>query len=102
MTVDYERMRTEPTSGPSTTKPLYGGTAKAHKHDGGPAFPRAGLKLAGGVDPSTNGMSLRDWFAGMALAASNLPLTTVSAETISAASYELADAMLADREKADD
>ena len=31
--------------------------------DGGPAFPRAG---------STAGMSLRDWFAGQALARSNL------------------------------
>ena len=45
-------MAKKPTSGPSTTKPLYEGTAEAHKHDGGPAFPRAGLKLAGGVDPS--------------------------------------------------
>ena len=100
MAVDYERMRTEPTSGPSTTKPLYGGTAKAHKHAVGPAFP---LTLTVGDEVHTYfGLSIRDWFAGMALAASNLPLTTVSAETISAASYELADAMLAEREKADD
>ncbi len=34
------------------------------KNDGGPAFPCSGTE---GVNPESLGMSLRDWFAGMAL-----------------------------------
>lgn len=33
------------------------------KETGGPAFPRAGKEW----EPSESGMTLRDWFAGMAL-----------------------------------
>ena len=73
------------------------------KDDGGPAFPRAGMKLSGGIIPETNGMSLRDWFAGQALAgrlarpspnASPIPCK-VRAEWC----YTMADAMLAARER---
>ena len=95
-------MAKKPTGGPSTTKPLYEGTAEAHKHDGGPAFPRAGLKLAGGVDPSTNGMSLRDWFAGMALIEGADYHGDWTNEGRAEWCYAMADAMLAAREKADD
>lgn len=60
------------------------------KNDGGPAFPATG----------TVGMSLRDWFAGQALAGmladSNLDHPSeVYAERV----YLLADAMLAERAK---
>ena len=69
--------------------------------DGGPAFPRAGLKLAGGVDPSTNGMTLRDWFAGQAMTGV-LALQDAderSYENLAMHCYAFADAMLAAREK---
>lgn len=36
------------------------------KNDGGPAFPSAGLVTPAGI--AFEGMSLRDWFAGQALA----------------------------------
>lgn len=63
------------------------------KKDGGPAFPmyRSGI---GNYDP---GMTLRDWFAGMAMQALIQRRGTFSSN--SAASYEIADAMIAEREK---
>ena len=40
------------------------------EHDGGPAFPEAiAVGPAGDVYPGFSGMTLRDWFAGQALAA---------------------------------
>ena len=70
--------------------------------NGGPAFPRAGMKLAGGVDPATNGMTLRDWFAGQALMGD---IADHAGGVTNAGRaewcYEMADAMLAEREKAD-
>ena len=40
------------------------------ERDGGPAFPEAiAVGPAGDVYPGFSGMSLRDWFAGQALAA---------------------------------
>ena len=35
--------------------------------DGGPAFPKSDAEILGGASVGQVGMSLRDWFAGMAL-----------------------------------
>ena len=73
--------------------------------DGGPAFPRAmGTMLPDniGVDQGVEGMSLRDWFAGMAMqgmyAHYGNPPEEERRET-TALCYGLADAMLAARER---
>jgi hypothetical protein len=64
------------------------------KHDNPPAFP---TRYAD--DPLTQGMTLRDWFAGQALAGimaqSSQALLTADARFC----YEMADAMLAERAK---
>lgn len=66
------------------------------KADGGPAFPNVS---------GHDGMSLRDWFAGMALsriAGSNFDHTTKALpklNDISEECYAYADAMLAERSK---
>lgn len=68
-------------------------------NDGGPAFPVIRMPL----DPDTilnrPGMSLRDWFAGQALAGGfmfgQIP------EDISKDIYALADAMIAERERSE-
>jgi hypothetical protein len=68
-------------------------------NDGGPAFARSGLLLDNGdwVAPQ-DGMTLRDWFAGQALA--HIPElldahdANKSAEMIAHWSYQIADAML--------
>lgn len=60
-------------------------------NDGGPAFPVP-------WETANNGMSLRDWFAGQAMAA--FIRRAVSADDwgrLAPASYEAADAMLAAR-----
>ena len=70
------------------------------KNDGGPAFPK-GFPDAG---TTSKGMSLRDWFAGMALQgllSSQQPDWTASDEGSTFRAYKLADAMLAEREKSD-
>ena len=73
-------------------------------HDGGPAFP-----TVAGQTVYSNGMSLRDWFAGQALAGimgPNYDWFTGGTETGSRAheaahfAYSLADAMLAARSEA--
>lgn len=64
--------------------------------DGGPAFPRPGNEW--------EGVSLRDWFAGMALQGMCAKLginATADTPLIALASYRLASAMLAEREKRD-
>ena len=59
------------------------------KNDGGQAFP-------GGHPP--NGMSLRDWFAGMALQGLIDPRAmSPGTEILAEKSYSFADAMLAER-----
>lgn len=67
-------------------------------NDGGPAFPVPPYGTGDprdGMTPSHNGMSLRDWFAGHALAGMMADHEeTGSAEEISRAAYSLADAML--------
>ena len=77
------------------------------KNDGGPAFPKQAVKIQrDGKEYSeyvdgASGMSLRDWFAGMAL---NHPYaqsddTYMHGGKAAAWAYELADAMLQERDK---
>ena len=75
--------------------------------NGGSAFPEIYTEKDGyghlGIY-SSGGMSLRDWFAGQALAGCLAGLTDLSYGDINhpgvaAACYKLADAMLAEREK---
>ena len=64
--------------------------------DGGPAFPTALMSNG----PHEYGMSLRDWFAGMALQGLlAAPSTSGNAEQFAGVAYCHADAMLAEREK---
>lgn len=87
--------------------------------DGGPAFPRRGLRILdeeGSLDraksePSTPGMSLRDWFAGQALSGIWAQMAGVTPEglcpteeiplRLARAAYIQAEAMLAERAKGD-
>ena len=70
-----------------------------NKNDGGPAFP-AKEYLYGENYRYPTGMSLRDWFAGMALQPIIASLTSpVPTEKVSEKAYEIADAMLKEREK---
>ena len=72
-------------------------------NDGGPAFPMA----SGPCNDFEHGMSLRDWFAGKALAGMAGEYRTAqmytcefdeTCESIAKSAYELADAMLKARE----
>lgn len=69
-------------------------------NDGGPAFPLPAHIGANGEQPfPIYGMSLRDWFAGMALQGFATNNGTDTADQIIAGwSYGLADAMLTARE----
>lgn len=82
------------------------------KPDGGPAFPRPmghnGMEHHEEHDWSTDdkGMSLRDWFAGQALAGGALEFFQGNGggawkdyNEFAASCYGMADAMLAEREK---
>lgn len=62
------------------------------QNDGGPAFPSPSVQ-----HQSLRGMSLRDWFAGQALAGSLANPGVMSAIDWATQAYELADAMLAAR-----
>ena len=62
--------------------------------DGGSAFPFAEATTDFSVSP---GMTLRDWFAGQALAGMLDRTYGMKIEIIAARSYEMADAMLAAR-----
>ncbi len=82
-----------------------------NKNDGGPAYPYIieTSHAPSGAPISTNifpGMSLRDWFAGMALSgmlsAPNLKISgsnQVNEQSFALASYLVADAMLLERSK---
>lgn len=61
--------------------------------DGGPAFPSP---QCGDWSPEY-GMSLRDWFAGQALAGMMASDDGSTPENVAAEAYEIADAMLAAR-----
>ena len=67
-------------------------------NDGGPAFPRT----AGSFCAPHEGMSLRDYFAGQALAGlmtqGNISRTSISVGALAAAVYDIADALLELRE----
>lgn len=75
-------------------------------NDGGPAFPTVKLETPGEAQVGQffttgdkPGMSLRDWFAGQALAGFCVlgPGMTIKADKAAADSYAAADAMLAAR-----
>jgi hypothetical protein len=66
------------------------------KPDGGPAFP-----YEPGIGRSFSGISIRDWFAGMAMQALIARKTSFAfvPDTNAEDAYRVADAMLAEREK---
>lgn len=67
------------------------------KNDGGPAYPS---RHPGVGDPSSVGMSLRDWFVGNSLNKTCGIVTDSSdAKIVAVRAYMLADAMLAERNK---
>lgn len=78
------------------------------KEDGGPAFPGE-MRIINHVDVEQLGMSLRDYFAGQALAICNRDVLAVDsicrehdigpAELYARLAYEIADAMLKERAK---
>ncbi len=78
--------------------------------DGGSAFPSGLYAYDGTGDPKPDGMSLRDWFAGMALQgwlasydpSSIHPASSETANSLALSSYAMADAMLAAREGKED
>ena len=69
----------------------------SRSNDGGPAFPHMDAQILG----QRPGMSLRDWFAGQALAGGIRPPSGGDIDTADLAVlvYEMADAMLVEREK---
>lgn len=94
---------------------------KTPTNDGGPAFPVPMFQRQADGQPMTagdffeggNGMSLRDWFAGMALQGLCASMTeeeskenehalSTVAKHFAIASYGYADAMLAARERKED
>ena len=70
-------------------------------NDGGPAFPinSAQLDESGAYTVLKPGMSLRDWFAGQALASMAHPQDIGEPKISATLAYAVADAMLAAREK---
>ena len=73
------------------------------KNDGGTAFPAWGRNEKGELDAVAHlykGMSLRDWLAGQAIPyASQVAPNNCDATLIGKWAYEIADAMLKEREK---
>ena len=71
----------------------------AQPNDGGPAFPHPALANEG-FCPSVDlgGMSLRDWFAGQALAAF-IASSEMNGNDTAATAYAFADAMISERSK---
>lgn len=65
------------------------------RDDGGAAFPRSD----GGYSRTEDGMTLRDWFAGHAMAVYVSRGHIVHDDQIAKAAYIIADAMLAERAK---
>lgn len=77
------------------------------KNNGGQAFPRASFYCDDGPSEydqePQDGMSLRDWFAGQALAGmQTFDCNNGTAETQALAAYRYADAMLKAREESND
>lgn len=71
------------------------------KDNGGPAFAPMGAPDPNDPMKATYGMTLRDWFAGQALAgfAANTDLTDRGFPEMADYAYKQADAMLAERSK---
>ena len=71
------------------------------QNNGGPAFPYANPDYDGNwtTEKMIPGMSLRDWFAGMAITPIEWRIGTFDADEIAARCYQLADAMLAARKE---
>ena len=65
-------------------------------NDGGPAFPVTPTDRSGQIAETQCGMTLRDWFAGQALAATRHSYGN-SYTALAKAAYAIADAMLAAR-----
>lgn len=93
---------------PSFYAGLNAGRLEERRLTGGPAFPQTRGEMPGhteGVDaPGRGGMTLRDYFAGQALAGGTINLRAMSFEssvaamaTLAEACYEVADAMLKER-----
>mgnify|MGYP000191404201 CR=1 FL=1 len=77
-----------------------------NKNDGGDAFPQpVAIEPSGDILYTVNsGLTLRDYFAGQTLAGLMSDAETLSVfhgkeEKIAPAAYEIADAMIAEREK---
>lgn len=74
------------------------------KNNGGPAFPT--LAVMGDIAASEGGMTLRDYFAAKAMQGAmasfinGIPANAETDTQLAKASYLIADAMLAEREKA--
>jgi len=82
---DREIEKDWPISGPQTT---------IYPDDGGPAFP---VSIPGYGDNGWQGMSLRDWFAGLAMSAglgNDFRGDGNYTSRVAAASYVIADAMM--------
>lgn len=72
------------------------------KNDGGPAFPSVLYSHERAENWSTDGMTLRDWFAGQGIPAAVARSEEEAFETgsdLAAYLYEFADAMIAARSK---
>lgn len=70
------------------------------RNDGGAGSPRRALSGGDhGYPVQSDGMSPRDWFAGQALSAFNPTPSAWKPDELAARAYEVADAMLAAREK---
>lgn len=75
------------------------------RNDGGPAFPRPSTQNPYGPDGPPDwgnvGMSLRDWFAGMALSClmHSHDGACFTHDQLAGRAYSMADAMLAERDK---
>lgn len=83
------------------------------EHDGGPAFPTSAVSgispgyggASNGQFPGAIGMSLRDWFAGQALAGliadgkcgAKAQTVTDAAQILAKAAYAVADEMITER-----
>lgn len=69
--------------------------------DGGPAFPVLEMTHGGGIKQRCEnpGMSLRDWFAGMALQGLLARAFNNPAELMAGWAYQFADDMLTERER---
>ena len=68
------------------------------KPDGGPAFP---IAVSMFTERTNTGLTLRDWFAGQALANLNLQshVAKPASEALAQSAYNIADAMIKERDK---